>query len=73
MANLDNLPDFYTERDIDKARRRNRLMGRVEGAAAIVAFGAIMNFIGWIPTLLVVAIVGYVIWKLVSKPKDADE
>ncbi|MDH3733520.1 MAG: hypothetical protein OEU54_08290 [Gemmatimonadota bacterium] len=73
MKDLDNLPDFYTQRDVDKARRNHRLMGRVEGAVAIVAFGAIWNMVGWIPSLLVLAVVGYVLWRLLSKSKSSDE
>jgi hypothetical protein len=73
MNDFDNLPDLYTQREIDKARRRHRWLGRVEGGAGIIAFGAIMNLVGWIPTVLVVAIVGYVLWRLLSKKTPGDE
>ena len=73
MRDFDQVPDLYTEREIDKARQRHRWMGRVEGAVGIVAIGAIWNMLGWIPSLLVVVVVGYVLWKLLSGNKDADD
>ena len=73
MSKLENLPEFYTQREIDKARSRNRLMGRLEGAGAVIAFGVVMSFIPWIPWLAVAALVGWVVWKLVSKSKDSEE
>ncbi|MFV1986484.1 MAG: hypothetical protein ACC682_04345 [Gemmatimonadota bacterium] len=73
MKDFDNLPEIFTQGEIDKARRRNRWLGRVEGVAGIVAFGAVMNLLGWVPSLLVLAIVGYVVWKLLSKKGSGDE
>ena len=73
MRNFENLPELFTQREIDKTRRRHRWLGRVEGVAGIVAFGAIMNLVGWVPSLLVLAIVGYVVWKLLSKRSSGDE
>lgn len=72
MAKFENLPDFYTQREVDKTRRRQRNLGRLEGAAVIVAGGMIMNLLGWIPTVLVLAVVGYVLYRIV-KPKNPDD
>jgi len=73
MTDFDHLPQLHTQRDIEKARKRYRMLGRVEGAVAVVAFGAIMNLLGWIPSVLVVAIIGFVVWKLVSKVKSGSD
>jgi hypothetical protein len=73
MRDFDQVPELYTDRDIGKARKRHRWMGRVEGAVGIVAFGAVWNLLGWIPSLLVVVIVGYVLWKLVSGSDKSDD
>lgn len=73
MEDFDNLPELYTQREIEKARRRHRWLGRVEGVAGVIAFGAVMNLVGWIPSLLVVAIVGYVLWRLLSKKTPGDD
>lgn len=70
MKDLDNLPELFTQREIEKARSRHRWLGRVEGAGAVIAVGALVSLINWIPSLLVVAVVGYVLWKLLSGPKE---
>ena len=73
MTDFDDLPELYSHREIDKTRRRHRLFGRIEGALAVVAFGAVMNLVGWIPSVLVLGIVGFVVWKLVSKSKSGSD
>ncbi|MCG8469641.1 MAG: hypothetical protein MJB57_15785 [Gemmatimonadetes bacterium] len=73
MAEIDQLPELYTQRELDKARRRQRLLGRAEGVGGVIVAGAVFNLLGWIPTVLVVAVVGYVLFKLVSKSKKTDE
>ncbi len=72
MTEFDHVPELYTEREIEKARRRGRWLGRVEGAAGLLAAGFIWNAVGWIPTLLVVGIAGYVLYRLLAKPKGDD-
>jgi hypothetical protein len=67
------MPELYTEREVTKSRKRNRWLGRVEGAGGVIAAGMVWNLLGWIPTLLVLAVVGYVVWKLVAKPKPGIE
>ncbi len=42
-------------------------------AGAIVAAGAVFNLLGWIPTLLVIAVVGYVLYRLVARPKSKSD
>jgi hypothetical protein len=67
-----NLPaKIYTETDLDRARRRGRWAGWVQGAGAVIVAGIVLNVLGWIPTVLVVGAVGYLAYKLLSKaPKD---
>jgi hypothetical protein len=69
MMDRDYVPELYTERDIVKARRRHRLVGRIEGAATVIGLGVLWNFLPWVTGALLVAAVGTVIYKLVSKPK----
>lgn len=73
MTDFDNLPELHTRHDIEKARKRYRLLGRLEGAVAVVAFGALMSLLPWIPWVLGVAVVGFVVWKLVSKSKSGSD
>lgn len=69
----DLLPELYTQREVDKARRRQRTLGRIEGVAAVVAAGAIFNLLGWLPTLLVLGVAGYLIYRFLLKPKKNPE
>lgn len=71
MRRSDYVPELYTEREITRTRRRHRLIGRLEGAGAVIAAGMIWNLLGWIPALLVLGLVAFVVYKLVAKdPKD---
>ena len=69
----DLLPDLYTQREVDKARRRQRTLGRIEGVAAVVAAGAIFNLLGWIPTILVLGVAGYLIYRFFLKPRKSSD
>ena len=72
MRDFDNLPELYTQREVDRSRSRNRWLGRVEGAMGVVAISAIMNLLGWIPSLLVLVVAGYVVWRLLRKPDETE-
>lgn len=69
----DNLPDLYTDRDLARARRRGKFVGWIQGGGAVVAVGVIYNLIGWIPTIAVLTLVAYGVYRLVrgSKTEDA--
>ena len=67
----DLLPELYSRQEMDKARRRHRIVGRIEGIAAAVAAGTIFNFLGWIPTVLVLGVAGYLIYRFVLKPRKS--
>ncbi|WP_419949257.1 hypothetical protein [Candidatus Palauibacter sp.] len=69
----DLLPDLYTQREVDKVRRRQRTLGRIEGVAAVVAAGAIFNLLGWIPTILVFGVAGYLIYRFFLKPRKSSD
>jgi len=69
MKDTDYVPELYTERDIVKARRRHRLVGRIEGAGIVVVLGVLWSFLPWLTGAVLVAVVGYVIYRLVAKPK----
>lgn len=74
MADHDQLPELYTQREVDKTRRRQRWLGRFEGGAAVAAVGVILSLLGsWVPTALVLVVVGYVVYRLLAKPKDETE
>lgn len=71
MRDTDYVPELYTERDIVKTRRRHRLVGRIEGAGAVVALGVLWSVLPWLTGAVLVAVVGYVIYRLVVGSKPA--
>lgn len=65
------LPDkIYTERDIQRARTSSKVIGWLQGGAAVLIGGMMLNIVGWIPALVIVGVVGYVAYKVLSKPAD---
>jgi hypothetical protein len=68
-----NLPARYTEKQLERARNRERLVGWAQGAGAVVAAAVLWNLLGWIPVLLVLLAVGWVVVKLVSGSDDDGE
>lgn len=63
------LPDkIYTKRDIQRARTSSKVIGWLQGGAAVLIGGMMLNIIGWIPALVIVGVVGYVAYKVLSKP-----
>ena len=70
-AESDLLPELYSRREVDKTRRRQRTLGRVEGVAAVLVVGGIFNFLGWIPTVLVLGVVGYLLYRFLVKPRKS--
>ena len=61
---------LHTTRDLERAKTKGQVIGWVQGAA--VTFGGLLllKFIGWIPTLLILAVVGFLGYKLLTMGKD---
>ena len=69
----DYLPELYTDRDLTRARTRGKVVGWLQGGTAVLLFGIGYNLIGWIPTLLVLGLVGFVVYRLVRGSRGRDE
>jgi hypothetical protein len=68
MTKID-LPDLFSRKDVDRARTKGELVGWVKGAALGVVGMLLLGVIGWIPTLAVLGIGGFALYKLFSGPK----
>ena len=70
----ENLPErIYTEADLAKGRRNAKMMGWVQGGAAVFLGGLILQFISWVPIVLGVGAVGFIGYKLLTRgPKDEE-
>lgn len=70
MTKID-LPDLYTRKDVDSARTKGEIVGWVKGTALGVVGMLLLGVIGWIPTLAVVGVAGFALYKLFSGPKKS--
>jgi len=69
MAKID-LPDLYTKKDVDNARTKGELVGWIKGGAVGVAGVMLLGVIGWLPTLAVIGVGTFALYKLFSGPKE---
>jgi hypothetical protein len=59
---------LYTKADVEKARDSGQLVGWVQGAGSLIVLGIVLKLVGWIPAVLVLAGVGYLVYRLFAKP-----
>ena len=71
MTKID-LPDLYTKKDVDKARTKGELVGWIKGGVVGVVGMLLAGVIGWIPTLAVIGVGGFVVYNVFSGPKTSD-
>ena len=71
MTKID-LPDLYTKKDVDRARTKGELVGWIKGGVVGVVGMLLLGVIGWIPTLAVIGVGGFVVYKVFSGPKTSD-
>lgn len=67
------LPELYTDRDLTRARRRGKMVGWLQGGVAVLLFGIGYSLIGWIPTILILGLVAFAVYKLVRGSDVEDE
>ncbi len=63
------LPEkLHTDRDLERAETKGRVIGFLQGGIVVVIGGMVLNVVGWIPTLAMIGVVGYIAYKMLSKP-----
>lgn len=68
-----NLPQkIYTEKDLTRAKSSAQVVGWLQGAGVVIGGAILWNLLGWIPVLIGLVAVGWVLIKLLSRPKNAD-
>lgn len=67
MVKVD-LPDLYSKKDVDRARTKGELVGWIKGGVVGIVGMLLLGVIGWIPTLAVIGVGGFVVYKLFSGP-----
>jgi len=69
-----NLPQkIYTEKEVTRAKSTAQVVGFAQGVGAVVALGIAWNLLGWIPVLLVLGGVAWVLYRFVLGGKGADQ
>lgn len=62
-----HLPELHTDRDLVRARRRGKVVGWIQGGVAVLLLGIGYSLIGWIPTLLVLGLIIFVVYRLLRR------
>ena len=70
-----NLPEkTYTEKELTRAKTTGRVVGWLQGGAVVLGGAILWNFfLGWIPVIIGVVLVIWVLVKLMSRPKKQEE
>jgi len=69
-----NLPEkVYTQKELARAKTTSKVVGWLQGGGVVLGGAILWNILGWIPVAVGVAAVGWVLYKLMSKPKAQEE
>jgi len=70
---LTNLPEkIYTEQDLARAKTQANVVGWAQGAGVVLGGAILWNLLGWIPLALGLGAAGWLLYKMVSRPKGDD-
>jgi MFS superfamily sulfate permease-like transporter len=58
---------LHSASELEAARTKGQVIGWVQGAGAMLVLGVAMSLIGWIPTIVVGALIVVVVAKLISR------
>jgi len=68
-----NLPaKVYTKSDLEQAKKKGKVVGWMQAAGIIIGGAFVWNLLGWIPTLIVIGAVVYVLYRLLAKPSKPE-
>lgn len=68
-----NLPQkIYTDKDVTRAKNTAQLVGFAQGVGAVIVAGIAWNLLGWIPVLLVLGGVAWVLYRFLFGGKDKE-
>ena len=68
-----NLPEkVYSEKELTRAKTTSKMVGWMQGAGVVFGGAVLLNLLGWVPVLIGLVAVGWVLYKMVSRPKGED-
>lgn len=69
-----NLPEkIYTEKDLTQAKDWARVVGWLQGGGVVIGGAILWNLLGWIPVVIAVIAVGWVMVKLLPRPEGREK
>ncbi len=68
MAKPNSLTTTPTKRELENARTKGQIVGWVQGAGAVLVFGLVLNFLGWIPLIAIGGIGAYLAYRVLFGP-----
>ena len=57
----------YTRDQLENARTKGQLLGWIQGAASVGILMFLLQFVGWIPLLVIAAVVGFGGYKVITR------
>ncbi len=69
-----NLPEkVHTEKELTRARTTSRVIGWLQGGGVVLGGAILWNLMGWIPVIIGLVAVAWVLVKLMGRPKNEEE
>ena len=69
-----NLPEkIYTEKDIKRAKTTGKVVGWLQGGGIVLGGAILWNLLGWIPIVIGVVAVAWVLYKLMSRGSSKED
>ncbi len=69
-----DLPDkVYTEKELSRAKTTSRVIGWLQGGGIVLGGAILWNLMGWIPVIIGLIAVAWVLVKLMGRPKKEGE
>ena len=60
---------IYTHEQLENARTKGQVIGWVQGGAAVGALLLLLQFVGWIPLIVIAALLAFAGFKVVTRKK----
>jgi hypothetical protein len=68
-----NLPEkVYTEKEVTRARTTAKAVGWLQGGGVVLGGAILLNLLGWIPVVVGLIAVAWMLFKLMSGPKSEE-
>lgn len=64
---------IYTEKEVARAKNTAQVVGWAQGAGAVVLAAVAWQLLGWIPVVLVLGAVAWVLYRLLAGGKGREE